>query len=172
MGNRLDDQRAQRACRPHGGVERQRNDRVGRQWHEYLLKYRREVLSRPPSLENSFDHETRPAERSGHIAVWTGSRMLVWGGQNATGLLNNGALYDAVSDQWATLTLTNPPEARIGATAVWTGSRVLVWGGEGAMGVLSNGMQLLCSSGIPTQWVAMTSANAPTARRHHRNLDK
>jgi N-acetylneuraminic acid mutarotase len=108
-----------------------------------------------------------PAERSGHIAVWTGSRMLVWGGQNATGLLNNGALYDPVSDQWSTLALANSPEARIGATAVWAGDRVLLWGGEGAMGVLSNGMQLRCSSGIPTQWVAMASANAPTARRHH-----
>jgi hypothetical protein len=108
-----------------------------------------------------------PAERSGHIAVWTGSRMLVWGGQNATGLLNNGALYDPVSDQWATLTLPNPPEARIGATAVRAGDRMLVWGGEGAMGVLSNGGQLLCSSGIPTQWVAMASANAPAARRQH-----
>jgi hypothetical protein len=35
-----------------------------------------------------------PAGRDGQAAVWTGSRMLVWGGRNSDGLLGDGAAYD------------------------------------------------------------------------------
>ena len=108
-----------------------------------------------------------PAERSGHIAVWTGTNLFIWGGRNSYGLLNDGALYQPASNLWTTLTLPSPPAARNGAVAVWAGDRVLLWGGEGAAGVLSDGAQLLFSSGVPTAWAAMSTSNAPAARRNH-----
>ncbi|MBI4325509.1 MAG: hypothetical protein HY674_09625 [Chloroflexi bacterium] len=106
-----------------------------------------------------------PSERKGHQAVWTGSRMLVWGGVNSSGLLNDGALYDPVADQWAALVVPNPPAARLDATAVWAGDRFLVWGGTGGSGELNSGGQLIFSSGTPSLWEAMSSIDAPYARR-------
>ena len=64
-----------------------------------------------------------------HTAVWTGSKMIVWGGATATARLNTGGLYDPATDSWAATTLTSAPTARTGHTAVWTGDRMIVWGG-------------------------------------------
>ncbi|HYS05151.1 MAG TPA: MopE-related protein [Candidatus Dormibacteraeota bacterium] len=74
-----------------------------------------------------------PSGRAGHTAVWTGSQMLVWGGQ----VLNNGRFtdlqtggrYDPVADVWSPMSIIGAPQARSGHTAVWTGSEMVVWGG-------------------------------------------
>ena len=108
-----------------------------------------------------------PVERAGHIAIWTGSRMVVWGGLNRDGLLDDGALYDPVADQWTALALPNPPEARLGATAVWAGDRLIIWGGTVANGALNTGAQLLFAGGAPSQWVALSLADAPSPRNGH-----
>lgn len=68
--------------------------------------------------------------RAGHTAVWTGSRMIVWGGGSDGPLVHPaGAAYDPVADRWEVL-----PEAPFAArrwhAAVWTGDRMLVFGGE------------------------------------------
>jgi N-acetylneuraminic acid mutarotase len=120
-----------------------------------------------PQQWSAVSTNNAPAGRSGHLAVWTGSMMFIWGGQNVNGLLNDGALYDPVADQWTTLNLPNPPEARINATAVWAGDRVIIWGGVGAGGPLNDGGELLFSSGAPSQWVATTLNGAPPARSGH-----
>jgi len=67
-----------------------------------------------------------PAAREGHIAIWTGTYMLIWGGQNGNGLLNDGALYNPATDQWTALGVVNPPAARSGATALWTGTQLFI----------------------------------------------
>lgn len=66
--------------------------------------------------------------RSGHVAVWTGDRMLVWGGVGPDDqALGDGAAYDPRSDRW-----TPMADARVklgrSSTAVWTGERMIVWG--------------------------------------------
>ncbi|HEX8282897.1 MAG TPA: carboxypeptidase regulatory-like domain-containing protein [Pyrinomonadaceae bacterium] len=58
---------------------------------------------------------------SGHLAVWTGSKMLVWGGSTSV------SLYDPASDTWKANASTNTPG--IGSRAVWTGTELFVWGG-------------------------------------------
>ena len=35
-----------------------------------------------------------PAARSYHTAVWTGSEMIVWGGQGSNGYFNDGGRYN------------------------------------------------------------------------------
>jgi len=66
-----------------------------------------------------------PTARYDHTAVWTGFRMVVWGGN---GGLANGSAYDPLANTWSGV-------SAVGATgreqhrAVWTGPKMLVWGG-------------------------------------------
>ena len=71
-----------------------------------------------------------PDARSGHTAVWTGSEMIVWGGEGEDLLtLDTGGRYNPTTDSWTATSTTNAPDARAGHTAVWTGSEMIVWGG-------------------------------------------
>ena len=108
-----------------------------------------------------------PAARMGHVSVWTSSKMVVWGGINNSGLLSDGAVYDPALNQWSTISLTNAPEGRMNAVAVWAGDRMIVWGGTGASGELNTGGQLIFTNGVPAQWLATTTSNAPYARIGH-----
>jgi len=73
-----------------------------------------------------------PTQRRAHTAVWTGTRMIVWGGsRDGTRIAaqSSGGSYDPVSDRWqATITLNAPTPAAY-HSAVWAGSLMIVWGG-------------------------------------------
>ncbi|MBM4358207.1 MAG: hypothetical protein FJ096_08850 [Deltaproteobacteria bacterium] len=64
-----------------------------------------------------------------HAAVWTGSKMLVWGGLTSTGVTSTGAVYDPATDSWSPMSMANVPVARHSHSAVWTGSEMIIWGG-------------------------------------------
>ena len=73
-----------------------------------------------------------PEARDGETAVWTGTEMIVWGGENIQGIqLNTGARYNPATDTWTATSTTNAPSARYYHAAVWTGSEMIVWGGFG-----------------------------------------
>jgi uncharacterized repeat protein (TIGR01451 family) len=80
-----------------------------------------------------------PQARDAHTAVWTGSKMIVWGGENAAGELDTGGIYDPLTDTWTATTLTGAPSARLSHTAVWTGSSMVAWGGSDASDSLATG---------------------------------
>ena len=66
--------------------------------------------------------------RSGHLAVWTGERMLVWGGVGPDDrALGDGAAYDPGTDRWTPMA-DAPVKLGRSSTAVWTGQRMIVWG--------------------------------------------
>lgn len=74
-----------------------------------------------------------PIPRELHSAIWTGSTMIVWGGQISPsgGFLNSGGIYDPNLDQWtASTSLINAPIERAGHTAIWTGSEMIIWGDQ------------------------------------------
>jgi len=71
-----------------------------------------------------------PSPRISHAAVWTGNRMIVWGGSDASPELNTGGRYDPDADTWLTTSLTDAPSSRVKHTAIWTGSRRIIWGGS------------------------------------------
>ncbi len=68
-----------------------------------------------------------PQARVGPPGAWTGTRMIVWGGTNATGStstpLNTGGIYDPGANRWVAPTTNNGvPSARGSHQMVWTGS--------------------------------------------------
>jgi N-acetylneuraminic acid mutarotase len=75
-----------------------------------------------------------PSARGNHSAVWTDSKMIVWGGEDDLGFIDTGGIYDPVSDSWAATSLSDaPPPTRCHA-AEWTGSVMIVFGGQTSMG--------------------------------------
>ena len=63
-----------------------------------------------------------PWRRIEASAVWTGTKMLVWGGWgDVIGYLDTGGSYDPATDTWTALSTTGAPSPRTGHTAVWTG---------------------------------------------------
>jgi N-acetylneuraminic acid mutarotase len=68
--------------------------------------------------------------RANHTAIWTGSRMIIWGGENASSVVGTGAAYDPVADDWALTTATDAPSARRCHAAVWTGNEMILFGGQ------------------------------------------
>ncbi|MEY2554226.1 MAG: hypothetical protein QOC57_2086, partial [Ilumatobacteraceae bacterium] len=63
-------------------------------------------------------------------AVWTGSRVVIWGGIDDQGRgLQDGALFDPSSGEWTEIADAPAGVSGSGSAAVWTGKEVLVWGG-------------------------------------------
>src|SRR5207244_7644881 len=59
-----------------------------------------------------------PAARDSHVAVWTSSEMIVWGGW-AINPLNTGGRYNPSTDSWTATSTANAPSARYNHTGVW-----------------------------------------------------
>jgi len=113
---------------------------------------------------------TPPTARIHHTAVWTGSEMIVWGGDNNIGsTFNTGGRYNPASNSWTSVTTAGAPVARSGHMAVWTGSEMIVWGGVNA----APGSQAtdLKTGGrynpATNSWTAMSTTGAPAARNAH-----
>jgi hypothetical protein len=107
-----------------------------------------------------------PSARGSHTAVWTGSRMIVWGGSTGTGVtpVRTGGIYDPATDTWATTSTVGAPSARYDHTAVWTGSKMIVWGGYELGSDLNTGG--IYDPATDT-WTATSTAGAPTGRSSH-----
>jgi N-acetylneuraminic acid mutarotase len=106
-----------------------------------------------------------PEERRFYTAVWTGSEMIVWGGQGAPSPVNTGGKYNPSTDTWTATSTTNAPDARDLHTAVWTGSEMIVWGGQDNFGNnLNTGGRYNPSA---DSWTATSTTNAPNGRFDH-----
>jgi len=107
-----------------------------------------------------------PDARDNHTAVWTGSEMIVWGGDSPFSFqLNTGGRYNPSTDNWTATSLTNAPDIRSLHTAVWTGNEMIVWGGFNHIsGTLNTGGRYDPST---DSWTATSLNNAPDARYVH-----
>ena len=105
-----------------------------------------------------------PSGRQYHTAVWTGSKMIVWGGYIDSARLNGGGQYDPVANAWTPTTRLGAPSGRSGHTAVWTGSKMIVWGGFNGSAKLHDGGQY--DPALDT-WTATTPTGAPSVRVNH-----
>lgn len=109
-----------------------------------------------------------PSARYQHSAVWSGTEMIVWGGQDSDWTpQNTGGRYNPSSDTWSpTSTSGSCPDARYSHTAVWTGSQMIVWGGYNwDDGYLNTGGRYNPSS---DSWTATSiGTNCPIGRENH-----
>ena len=103
-----------------------------------------------------------PARRS-HSAVWTGSEMIVWGGDNGSGIFSNGARFDPAGNGWTPLSLFGTPDGRLLHTAVWTGTEMIVWGGSNNA-ILNTGGRY---NPVSNTWLPVSTHNAPGVRNNH-----
>lgn len=102
-----------------------------------------------------------PSARSGHTAVWTGQRLLVWGGRSGDTFRNDGAAYDPERDLWSPLPTAGAPAPRDGHLAAWTGREMLIVGGNTAGGPTATGGAYDPASGT---WRTLSGAGSPRAR--------
>jgi hypothetical protein len=71
-------------------------------------------------------------QRGGHSVVWTGSEMIVWGGQagqDGHRRFADGAAYNPSTDQWHLIS-EGPLTPRAYQLATWTGREMLIIGGD------------------------------------------
>jgi hypothetical protein len=113
---------------------------------------------RPVSMLNA------PSPRAFHTAIWTGSRMVVWGGGDAHSVLAGGGIYDPETDTWVRTSSVGEPSARADHTAVWTGSRMIVWGGYASTDRVRTGGVF---DPVANSWKPTTLAGSPSARELH-----
>jgi N-acetylneuraminic acid mutarotase len=113
-----------------------------------------------------------PESRSQHTAVWTGSRMIVWGGLPATSgypPLITGGRYNPQNDSWSATSTVNAPGGRTDYTALWTGNLMLIWGGIN--GHNGNGTLFDHTGGrydpVTDHWSSLSTNGAPRERRNH-----
>ncbi len=105
-----------------------------------------------------------PSARSGATTVWTGSKYIVWGGDDED---TAAYIFDPGQNIWTRSVTINAPSARSGHTAIWTGTKMIIWGG-----VISTPSLTYYNSGAaydPSNdtWTTITTTSAPTARSRH-----
>lgn len=105
-----------------------------------------------------------PSERAMVLGVWTGSKFIVWGGENPNWeTINTGGIYDPISQSWTPTSETNPPSPRVFYLAKYIGSGMAIWGGEDYTQALGDG-SILNTSNV---WSSFPSLNAPEPRSMH-----
>jgi N-acetylneuraminic acid mutarotase len=102
-----------------------------------------------------------PVARWGHTAVWTGTEMLIWGGNAASGRQNTGGRFQPDRQLWRPISITDAPSPRTEHIAVWTGTQMLIWGGQNALGILNDGGVYAPDA---DRWSRVVTEAAPTAR--------
>jgi hypothetical protein len=70
-----------------------------------------------------------PSARNNHTMVWTGDRVIIWGGDDTHAPFSTGGRYDPAADSWTPTSDPYAPSPASGQSAVWTGNEVIVWGG-------------------------------------------
>src|SRR5437868_2043246 len=133
-----------------------------------------------------------PTGRDEHTVVWTGSEMIVWGGDAgfafATGEKQSaraegstatptptatatpieshgtGGIYHPSTDNWTDTSTSNAPSARGKHTVIWTGAEMIVWGGFDGIVQLNSGGRY---NPATNSWIPTSMTNVPATRSAH-----
>lgn len=106
-----------------------------------------------------------PAARASHVAVWNGSKMIVWGGDTGGNTVTNtGGMLDLAGYKWEPTSMANAPTARRDAKAVWASNKMVMWGGRDGSGALKTGALF---DPATNTWTAMATEPAFAGRYGH-----
>lgn len=105
-----------------------------------------------------------PSARHSHTAVWTGSKMIVWGGFGTAAIASGGGIYDPTTDTWSALPTMNEPALRYRHTAIWTGDRMVIFGGEANAMTMNKGAAF---DPATNAWTNLPTMNQPSTRAKH-----
>lgn len=107
-----------------------------------------------------------PTARFDHATVWTGTHVLVWGGEEEAPGGSTGAAWDPALDAWSPIAPPGPellpPLALEPQLSTWTGSQLLVLGH--AFGTGDVGLRHDPAAGT---WTPLSTFRAPAPRRDH-----
>jgi N-acetylneuraminic acid mutarotase len=100
-----------------------------------------------------------------HQAVWTGDKMIVWGGSSDP----QGMAYDPGSNNWAAISTVNAPAPTYNVgPSIWTGTEMIVWGGCTSVSTAGCGSSYVNTGGrynpATDTWTPITTTDAPAAR--------
>lgn len=112
-----------------------------------------------------------PKRIEGHSMVWTGAKLIVWGGTLPNGNNSNlGAVYDPNAmpgQRWSPMSTVNVPSIRSGHTAIWTGQHMIMFSGGGPQ----SNADLIGSGGIydfaSNRWVLSLNSEMVMERLGH-----
>ncbi len=97
-----------------------------------------------------------PRARKFPVTVWTGEKLLIWGGVGEVfvegegaraEVLGDGAALDPATGTWTPMSGEGAPSPRSAAAGIWTGERLWVWGGlatQTTAGQLCHGRRSRC----------------------------
>jgi N-acetylneuraminic acid mutarotase len=103
-----------------------------------------------------------PEGRYNHNAVWTGSDMVVWGGQFGNNT-NSGGRYNLAMNSWTPTSTVNAPGPRTLHSGVWTGNRMVVWGGADGFNFNNGGRY----DPATNSWTPTSVGAGPSERARH-----
>jgi N-acetylneuraminic acid mutarotase len=97
-----------------------------------------------------------PSARRAALGIWTGTRVLIWGGYDRAGNPEDHAyLYDPAADAWTPVPPGNEPDPTLYPASAWSGTQLYVFGGiEG--GFASNDFRVY--SAATNTWSAPATA--------------
>ena len=121
----------------------------------------------PGDSWRQLDGGAAPSARHRHTAVWTGTEMIVWGGDGGAGDLNTGGIYNPAANSWVPMSTTGAPAARSDHSAVWTGSAMIVWGGVSSSGGNTLFNDGACYFPATNTWTPLNTSGAPAGRGSH-----
>ncbi len=121
-----------------------------------------------------------PLGRRNHSAIWTGTEMIIWGGDTTIGnsgyisRTNSGGRYNPSTNSWNTLTTLNVPAGRTKNSTIWTGTEMIIWGGD-TSGINPTTTTNTTNSGgrynpSTNTWTTTANTNAPSSRNGHTAL--
>jgi hypothetical protein len=117
--------------------------------------------------------DNAPTARASPGVGGLNEKVAIYGGENNSGPLADGGIFDINANGWVTMTGVDAPSARIKPSVIFIDEqRVLVWGGYTRT---SQGFELPLNDGalynIRThRWTKISSQNAPSARMHHTGI--
>jgi hypothetical protein len=108
-----------------------------------------------------------PSPRYAATSVWTGSALMVFGGQLGGDKTHTGFMIQLENGQpvsWEPMSEADAPGGRTGHTAIWTGNYMIVWGGSAGGSPLEDGAAY---DPATDTWTPLSSENAPGNRQDH-----